>query len=205
MSAWPWPSSESTGAIIPAFVGALQAVEDITRNKKAELDLKTGAKVKYNYADLDAVLEQVKPVLFDAGLAITQAAQNAGVQTVIMHTSGEWLSFPALEVKTGQQTPQAHGSALSYSRRYQILAVLNVATEDDDGKAAGAPAPTPKKSAARRAAESLYDEIGKLDDAGKADIKAWKGDRVLSANELEGDADWRALVEAWLDERKATQ
>lgn len=203
MSAWPWPSSESTAKIIPAFVGALQAVEDITRNKKANLELKTGANVRYNYADLDAVLEQVKPVLFAAGLAITQAAQNAGVQTVIMHTSGEWLSFPPLEVKTGQATPQAQGSALTYARRYQVLAALNVATEDDDGKAAGVPPREPTKTAARREAEKLFDEIRQFDDAGKAALKDWANGRKVSANEFEADADWREQVESWIDERKA--
>jgi len=136
MSAWPWASSDATGKVIPAFVAALQAVEDVSRNKRAELDLKTGAKVRYGYADLDAVLEAVKPVLTAQGLAVTQPAASDGVHSVLMHSSGEWLSFPPLTVTAGQATPQAQGSAISYGRRYQMLALLNIATEDDDGTAA---------------------------------------------------------------------
>lgn len=199
MSAWPWPSSESTGEVIPAFVAALQSAEDVIRNKKADIETKTGSKVRYNYADLDAVLEQIKPVLFKHGLAVTQAASNAGVQTVLMHTSAEWLSFPALEVKTGQATPQAHGSALTYARRYSILAALNIATEDDDGKAAGAPAPKPVKTAATREAEKIRAELGKLPADGRSAFKAWRGDRGVDVDDLAGDGDWRDEVQNWLD------
>jgi hypothetical protein len=128
---WPWPASESTDKVIPAFVLALQAVEDVTRSKSVN-----AGNMRYNYADLDAVLEAAKPVLTANGLAVTQAAAQDGVTALLMHSSGEWLSFPPLHVTTAQNTPQGQGSALTYARRYQMLALLNIATEDDDGKSA---------------------------------------------------------------------
>jgi hypothetical protein len=135
----PWTSSETTAAIIPAFVTALQTVEDVKRNKKV-----TAGQMAYTYADLVAVLEATKTVLTTNGLAITQTASDAGVQTILLHSSGEWLAFPPLTIGTAQNTPQARGSAISYSRRYSMLAVLGIATEDDDGKAASTEPKAPK-------------------------------------------------------------
>lgn len=134
MSAWPWASSESTGKVIAAFVAALQGVEDVARTKTVN-----AGNMRYNYADLDAVLEAAKPTLTAQGLAVTQAASGEGVHAVVMHVTGEWLSFPPLQVSTQQNTPQGQGSALTYARRYQMLALLGIATEDDDGSAAAKP------------------------------------------------------------------
>ena len=131
MSAWPWSSSDATGKVIAAFVTALQGVEDVARTKTVN-----AGQMRYSYAGLDAVLEAAKPMLTANGLAVTQAATVEGVHAVVMHETGEWLSFPPLQVSTQQNTPQGQGSALTYARRYQMLALLGIATEDDDGTAA---------------------------------------------------------------------
>lgn len=143
----PWTSSDTTAAIIPAFVTALQTVEDVKTNRKADIETKTGARVKYSYADLAAVLEAAKSVFTANGLAITQSASDAGVQTVVLHTSGEWLAFPPLHISTTQNTPQAQGSGLSFARRYSMLAVLGIATEDDDAAAASKAPRAPRQPA----------------------------------------------------------
>lgn len=200
MSAWPWPSSDVTGSVIPAFVKALHAVEDVTRNKRAAIDLKAGGKVNYSYADLDAVLEQVKPVLAANDLAITTPATSSGVYAVIMHTSGEWLSFPALEFKPTQTTPQGQGSALTYGRRYSVLGVLNIATEDDDGAAASAPPPKPVKTAAEREAEKVRKSLAALSSDGRKAFRAYRGERGVEVADLTGDADWREDVSNWISE-----
>lgn len=208
MSAWPWPSSDSTAEIIPAFLAALQGMESATKGKDADLSSAEKKGAKYKYADLTAVMDVAKPTLQAHELAVTQVASDAGVQTIIVHNSGEWLSFPPLTVRTAGNTPQAQGSAITYGKRYQLLGILGIATEDDDGKAAAAPAVAPRepqKSAARREAEKLFDELKALDADDKAAMLAWKGERKVSVDELEGDADWREHVRSWLDERKATK
>lgn len=155
----PWTSSESTAAIIPAFVTALQTVEDVKRNKQA--DIKTNAgQMKYNYADLDAVLEAAKPVLLALGLAVTQPASTEGVHTILLHTSGEWIAFPPLKIQTAQSTPQAQGSAISYARRYAMCAALGIATEDDDGKAASAEPKQPRSPRATPAPKAAAPKEG---------------------------------------------
>jgi len=142
---WPWPSSESTGTILPAYVKALQQVRalgPVKKNKKVD----AGA-MRYSFADLAAVLAASSEVLTDNGLAVAQPPTDAGVHTMLLHESGEWLSFGSLHIQTAQSTPQAQGSGLSFGRRYAQLGVLNIATEDDDGQAA---AQTPRQQRAPR-------------------------------------------------------
>jgi hypothetical protein len=149
---WPWPCSESTGTILPAYVKALQqirALGAVKKNKKVD----AGA-MKYSFADLAAVLDASSEVLTDNGLAVAQPPSDAGVHTMLLHESGEWLSFGALHIQTAQNTPQAQGSGLSFARRYAQLGALNIATEDDDGKAASTAAKAPRKAILRTPADA---------------------------------------------------
>jgi hypothetical protein len=50
-------------------------------------------------------------------------------------------------VKGVKADPQAEGSALTYARRYALMAMVGIAPEDDDGNAASKPAPRPAKKA----------------------------------------------------------
>jgi hypothetical protein len=180
VSAWPWPSSDATGEIIPAFVSALQAADDIKKNRKVN-----AGQMRYAYADLADTLEAVKPTLIANGIAITQAAASDGVHSVVMHTSGEWLSFPPLEVAKTQGTPQAHGSALTYARRYSLLGVLGIATEDDDGQAAAKPAdPLISAPQLKTLGAQLRKLVGDDREAGLAFIADAAGRTVSSSKEL---------------------
>lgn len=197
MSGWAWLSSEHTGEVLPAFFLALQQMERVTKDRKADLGEK-GA--KYKYADLTQVMEVAKPTLEANGLAVSQVASDAGVQTIVVHKSGEWLSFPPLTIRTGQNTPQAQGSAITYAKRYQLLGVLGIATEDDDGAAAAVAPPKPVKTAAEREAEKIRGQLGKLPAEGRQAFKAWRGDKGVEVADLAGDGDWREQVSNWLDE-----
>ena len=183
MTAWKWESSETTDKVIPAFVAALQGVDDVVRNKRADIQTKTGANVRYSYADLDAVLEQVKPVLTANELAITTPAASDGVYAGVMHSSGQWLSFPALEFRPTQATPQGQGSALTYGRRYSVLGVLNIATEDDDGHAASK-APTLASASQLKALGQQLRKITTDRAEGLKFIAAHAGREVASSKEL---------------------
>jgi hypothetical protein len=62
-----------------------------------------------------------------------------GLTTTLRHISGESISgvYPVNPVKND---PQSIGSALTYSRRYSLMAMLGiVADDDDDGNAATQP------------------------------------------------------------------
>lgn len=90
---------------------------------------------KYKYATLDAIWDEVRPVLGAHGLAVTQESLPIGdgyirIRTVVRHTSGEWLADAGIVLPAGD-TPQTYGAAISYARRYGIQALLGIATEDD--------------------------------------------------------------------------
>lgn len=91
---------------------------------------------KSKYASLASIWESVKDVLAANELAITQLAEGtesglAKVTTILMHSSGEYLSGTLL-MKPAKNDPQGFGSCITYARRYALSAILCVATEDDD-------------------------------------------------------------------------
>jgi len=95
------------------------------------------------YADLSACVEAVIDALNSNGIALMQqtSEDNTGVtvETVFLHESGETLTSGKLHVPASKQDPQGYGSALTYARRYSLMASCGIAPEDDDGNAASKP------------------------------------------------------------------
>lgn len=98
---------------------------------------------KSKYADLAGCLEAVNDALLEAGIAVYQetfeCSDGVIVETVFMHESGETLRGGKLHVPAAKQDPQGYGSALTYARRYSLMAACGIAAEDDDGNAASKP------------------------------------------------------------------
>lgn len=94
---------------------------------------------KSKYADLAEVLNTVRPVFTKHGLSVSQfpsfADGLASVETVLMHSSGQWMSGTASAGVT-KMDAQGVGSAITYLRRYSLAAVAGIAQEDDDANAA---------------------------------------------------------------------
>ena len=115
------------------------------------------------YADLSACIEAVIDALNSNGIALIQKTHphegGVCVETLFAHESGESLSAGLLSVPAPKHDPQGYGSALTYARRYSLMAACGIAPEDDDGNAASqkpakAPpaklaSPTPAQIAAR--------------------------------------------------------
>lgn len=57
------------------------------------------------------------------------------IETTLLHTSGEFMC-DVLWVPCGKNDAQGLGSAITYGRRYALMAVAGVAPVDDDGNAA---------------------------------------------------------------------
>lgn len=95
---------------------------------------------KSKYADLAACVEAVIDSLNANGIALIQKQHpcdhGVSVETVFVHESGECLSAGVLTVPASKQDPQGYGSALTYARRYSLMAACGIAPEDDDGNAA---------------------------------------------------------------------
>lgn len=98
---------------------------------------------KSKYAGLDTILPVITPILKDCGLVISQVpVTSEGVtylNTVLAHIdSGEVLES-RLGLLLVKQDPQGQGSAITYARRYAIVSMLGLNTEEDDdgNKASG--------------------------------------------------------------------
>ena len=94
------------------------------------------------FADLSTVLSTVNPALAANGLAVvhtTKVEDNKNILiTNLLHTSGESItSEMLLPVNTGGRGNPMHqeGGAITYCRRYTLLAILglNAGIPDNDG------------------------------------------------------------------------
>lgn len=104
------------------------------------LKTSTNPAFKSKYADLSNVIEAVIDSLHSQGIAVIQQthedATGVTVETIFLHESGEQISSGKLHVPASKQDPQGYGSALTYCRRYSLMAACGIAPEDDDGNAA---------------------------------------------------------------------
>jgi len=97
--------------------------------------------LKNDYASLGAIIAGARPVIAKHGLSVSQLTFGedgvAGVETVLMHTSGEWISssisMPIGDEK-GKSNAQVAGSIVTYLRRYSLASILGIySDEDGDG------------------------------------------------------------------------
>jgi hypothetical protein len=118
-----------------ALVAAQKATESV---KKAA----TNPAFKSKYADLSHVVEGVIPALNAAGVGVIQSPSYDGemvsVTTTLLHESGSSVTG-TLSMRPSKPDPQGVGSAITYARRYALLAMTGAAPEDDDGNAASQP------------------------------------------------------------------
>jgi hypothetical protein len=119
--------------IAPAFVKAKRAFGPALKDK-------TNPAFRSKYADLGACIDSVEDALLANGIAFfhetSEDSTGVTVETVFLHESGESIRFGKLHVPASKQDPQGYGSALTYARRYSLMAACGIAPEDDDGNAA---------------------------------------------------------------------
>ncbi|WP_395005800.1 ERF family protein [Undibacterium sp.] len=104
------------------------------------LKTSTNPHFKSKYVSLDGCIEAVIDALNNNGIALIQKniRDDSGVtvSTVFLHESGEQIDGGELHVPASKQDPQGYGSALTYARRYSLMAACGIAPEDDDGNGA---------------------------------------------------------------------
>ncbi len=120
------------------------------------LKTSTNPHFRTKYADLSACIEAVVDGLNNNGIFLMQLTDEhpdgIKIQTVFIHESGEQISSGWLFVPAAKADPQGFGSALTYARRYSLMAACGIAPEDDDAnstrppvpKAPAPPVPVPK-------------------------------------------------------------
>jgi hypothetical protein len=138
----------------------------------AALKTSTNPHFRSRYADLSACVEAVIDSLHKNGFALMQKTHECesgvAVETILMHESGEQISGGILRVPASKQDPQGYGSALTYARRYSLMAVCGIAPEDDDGNAASKPKPAEKKPMQIPANVGGMDYFDKCDEQERA-------------------------------------
>lgn len=122
-------TSESILKITPAFLNAQKKIESVVKDQSNPF-------FKSKYADLSAVIEACKEKLNAEGIAILQPIDGMTVETILVHTSGEWYSSSTPIVSKEQNNPQALGSAITYAKRYGLQSMVLLPAEDDDGNRA---------------------------------------------------------------------
>lgn len=126
----------------------------------------TNPHFRSKYADLSACVEAVIDALNANGIALVQRTSECPdgvtVTTVFVHESGEVLDSGPLHVPAAKNDPQGYGSALTYARRYSLMAACGIAPEDDDGNAA---------TKSKRESEEPADPLGILPPKVQATIR----------------------------------
>ena len=128
------------------------------------LKTSTNPHFKSRYCSLDACIEAVIDALNSSGIALIQkphlCESGVTIETVFIHESGEQISGGIFHTPAQKNDPQGYGSAMTYARRYSLMAACGIAPEDDDGNYASRPreqakpAPTLAKPAAQETAKA---------------------------------------------------
>ena len=155
------------------------------------LKTNTNPHFKSKYADLSACVEAVIDALNNNGIALVQqcheSAHGVIVETMFVHESGETMSCGKLHVPAAKQDPQGYGSALTYARRYSLMAASGIAPEDDDGNAGAKAKHDQQRNEARD--NWLADQYAAIDTAPTAGaLKRIVADAIATATQ-ENDAD----------------
>ena len=163
--------------IASALVKAQKAFGPVLKNKR-------NGHLKQDYADLQSVLTAVTDSLNENGIMLMQQTHDATdgvvVETIFLHESGERISGGKLHIITSKFDPQGFGSALSYARRYSLMAACGVASEDEDDDAEGATYRHPKDVAAAKEQKKEAPPMISAEQAIEIDelIESTKSDRA---------------------------
>ena len=133
-------TSERTGELLTAVMKARAQFQPIVKSAHVTVTTKAGRKYDFDYAPLEVLQAATETALGAEGLVLVSAVQpradgTVEVVTRLLHTSEQWLesgipSGPLEDVK-------ALGGFISYARRYNTLALLDLSAEDDpDGSQA---------------------------------------------------------------------
>ena len=152
---------------------------------------------KSKYADLSSCIDAVVGALNANGIGLMQRTYECKdgvmVETMFVHESGEVMECGMLHVPAAKQDPQGYGSALTYARRYSLLAATGLAPEDDDGNAGSRRPEAPKVDAGvmadHIAAIDASANKEELQTAYKSAYEACKGDQTWIAKVIKAKAD----------------
>ena len=129
---------------------------------------------KRSYADLNAILQTVEPILLAHGLLLMQPINDGCVITRIFDPETGTCVESSMRLPEAT-TPQQMGSAVSYYRRYSLTSLLCLQTTDDDAELASKPKAKPT------ATDELVDKFITSLEAGS---NKWSAEKFISTYAL---------------------
>lgn len=161
--------SESISTIAPALVKAQALIEDAVKDSN-------NPAFRSKYADLSAVLAVIRKPMANNDLCVLQSPARADggveVETMILHKSGEWISQSCF-IPINKWDAHGTGSGITYGRRYGLMSIFCIGTEDDDGNTAVQSSSAPKQAASP--AQPIVSVQKQLEIRTKAKEAAQKG------------------------------
>lgn len=175
-----------TSETIDALAAALAKAQGELEGAKKD---STNPHYRSKYADLASVVDALKACFPKHGLSyvqtvVTQEA-GVGVETRLMHSSGQWIEGDAFALPVNKADAQGFGSCLTYARRYSLAAIAGVAPEDDDGNAAVAAKPGNGFGGAKpiTATQEAHDTFEALPEEAQAVVREWAMETIALVNE----------------------
>jgi hypothetical protein len=132
-------SSENVAAIATALA---KAQTELSNPEKAMIgtvyNARSDSPQSFRYASLSSGLDIIRKVLGGQQIAVAQTTDidrangTVNLTTLLLHTSGEWISsdWPVCQLSE-TSAPRRMGAALTYARRYALFSMVGIAGEDD--------------------------------------------------------------------------
>ena len=204
--------SESIKNLAEAQVKVQKEIKDIGKDSEG---------YGYKYTSYDTLVKYLRPLLTKYGLSFVQMPVGndgeIGVQTIYMHTSGEWITSvvksPIVDSKQ-MNIYQSVGAAITYFRRYSLSAFVGIASDEDNDVATikveetPVPKPTPAKKPTKKVNTnpvSQTDEVilrGMLKELGDATISGQVKEGLetgsINANNIEA---YKKRIEEKIEEK----
>lgn len=113
---------------------------------------------KNTYADLNALIEAVEPILLDKGLVLLQPIKEGKVFTIITDIESSDCIESYIDLPNNLN-PQQLGSAVTYFRRYTLQSLMSLQAVDDDGQHASQPVKVQKTECDQATFETIKQAI----------------------------------------------
>src|SRR3981189_791031 len=140
-SRWRLVMHRSSGSVAAIATALAKAQTELTNPEKAMVGTvynnRSDSPQSFRYASLSSGLDIIRKTLGSQQIAVAQttdidrASGTVNLTTVLLHTSGEWISsdWPVCQLSE-TSAPRRMGAALTYARRYALLTMGGMAAED---------------------------------------------------------------------------
>jgi len=160
--------------IYKAIMDFRSQVDSVERTSKNEF-------LNYHYANINNIIDTIKPVLYDLGMGYVQTIQYVdGID--LLNTRVFLVDYPEEYIESNvrlimvKEDSQSLGSSITYNRRYSLISIFSLEVEDDDGERAVKTKPKTPTQSWNQHINEIKDKIDKAKKDGDSEqaIKIWE-------------------------------